>query len=170
MAQRNNGDRTWQPLIELMDGDASVSSVSPDGGWLAYTAPAGSERPEAVYVVRLPELVDRHVVSDERGGWGPLWSPDGQELYYRRFGDGAMMSVRIDTALTPPFRPPEVLFPNQRYHPLKPQQSAARFWDIASDGRFLMVKEGSESTANRPNEIVVVVNWLEELKQRVPIR
>jgi hypothetical protein len=81
-----------------------------------------------------------------------------------------MMSVRIDAALTPPFRPPELLFPNQRYHPLQPERSAARFWDLASDGRFLMVKEGAESTANLPQQIVVVVNWLEELQQRVPTR
>jgi hypothetical protein len=47
-------------------------------------------------------------------------------------------------------------------------------WDISPDGkRFLLVKEAEsadrESTQGGPRRINVVVNWLEELKQRVPV-
>ena len=42
-----------------------------------------------------------------------------------------------------------------------------RNYDITPDGqRFLMV-EGAEE--GPPTEIVVVLNWFEELKQRVPL-
>jgi hypothetical protein len=41
----------------------------------------------------------------------------------------------------------------------------------ARDGRFLMIQLEDAPTANEtPASIVVVENWLEELKQRVPTR
>jgi hypothetical protein len=41
------------------------------------------------------------------------------------------------------------------------------FYDVSGDGqRFLMIKESEEATAL--TQIVVVQNWFEELKRRVP--
>ena len=41
-----------------------------------------------------------------------------------------------------------------------------REWDIAADGeRVLMIRA---ATPARPKQINVVLNWFEELKQRVP--
>jgi len=47
-------------------------------------------------------------------------------------------------------------------------------WDIHPDGkRFLMIKPpaaaGSESTSAGPRKINIVLNWFEELKDRVPV-
>jgi hypothetical protein len=43
-------------------------------------------------------------------------------------------------------------------------------WDISPDGkRFLMMKE-SGSSAGGPRKINIVVNWIEELKQRVAVK
>jgi hypothetical protein len=49
-------------------------------------------------------------------------------------------------------------------------------WDISPDGkRFLMTKEkreessGNESATADSRKINIVLNWLEELKQRVPV-
>jgi hypothetical protein len=45
---------------------------------------------------------------------------------------------------------------------------SSRTYDLSADGsRFLMVKQGD---ASRPSSIVVVQNWFEELKARVPAR
>lgn len=50
--------------------------------------------------------------------------------------------------------------------------STARF--VLSKGasltarRFLMLKEGASATSAAAAQIIVVVNWLEELKRRVP--
>jgi len=42
-------------------------------------------------------------------------------------------------------------------------------YDASPDGqRFLMVKETEATAAN--NQIVVVQNWVEELKRRVPLK
>ena len=45
-------------------------------------------------------------------------------------------------------------------------------WDIGRDGkRFLMMKEVvSTAAAENPRKINIVVNWFEELKQRVPTK
>ena len=46
-----------------------------------------------------------------------------------------------------------------------------RTFDIAPDGkRFLMLKEGAGGDAQEdpPNRFIVVENWFEELRQRVP--
>jgi hypothetical protein len=48
-----------------------------------------------------------------------------------------------------------------------------RSFDISADGqRFLFIKENAtneQSSTATPASMVVVVNWLEELKQRVPV-
>jgi hypothetical protein len=44
-------------------------------------------------------------------------------------------------------------------------------FDVTPDGkRFLMMKQSEAGDQNRPTSMVVVLNWLEELKQRVPTR
>jgi hypothetical protein len=42
-------------------------------------------------------------------------------------------------------------------------------YDVAKDGRFLMMKETTDSDLNRAR-IVVVLNWFEELKRLLPAR
>jgi hypothetical protein len=47
-------------------------------------------------------------------------------------------------------------------------------WDISTDGkRFLMMKmpasTGTESMAAGPRKFIIVLNWFEELKERVPV-
>jgi pectate lyase len=46
-------------------------------------------------------------------------------------------------------------------------------WDISPDGkRFLMMKEAGSTASETggPRKINIVVNWFEELKQRVPMK
>ena len=47
------------------------------------------------------------------------------------------------------------------------RQFGARDYDIAPDGRFLMVKERTTAVAGR--QLNVVRNWAETLTERVPI-
>jgi len=42
-------------------------------------------------------------------------------------------------------------------------------YDVSPDGqRFLMIKPDEQSSSSSPTQIVVVQNWFEELKQKVP--
>jgi hypothetical protein len=46
-------------------------------------------------------------------------------------------------------------------------------YDIHPDGRFLMIEPRlisvAESSPEGPRKIIIVKNWFEELKQRVPV-
>ena len=48
---------------------------------------------------------------------------------------------------------------------------APRAWDILPDGRFIGITSATEDAVRGSSpEMHVVLNWLEELKQRVPTR
>jgi serine/threonine-protein kinase len=72
--------------------DNSGPALSPDGHWLAYTADE-SGRPE-VYVRSYPGTGGRWQVSLE-GGTEALWSPKGDEIFYR--SGETMMAAAVRT-------------------------------------------------------------------------
>ncbi len=127
---------------------------SPDGRWIAYTS--DETRWWEVYVEPYPGPGPKVMISTE-GGQLPVWSRDGKELFYR-WGD-RMMAATVETQPEFKVTGTEVLFKGRyltnEYHN----------YDVAPDGRFLMIQESQEST---PPEIHVVLNWFEELKRLVP--
>jgi hypothetical protein len=96
-----------------------------------------------------------------------VFSRDGLELF---FFDGQGLSAAPIT-YDPTIRvgTPSRLFPTAVYFLNAP----GRAWDVDPSGeRFLMIRE--PATAERDGEqptarIDVVINWLEELKSRVPV-
>ncbi len=81
-----------------------------------------------------------------------------------RRGD-QMMVVAVETAPRFTTGPPEVLFEG-RY---AARSSGNPNYDVSADGqRFLMIAEGETDDTSPPAQIVVVENWTEELKARVP--
>ena len=73
-----------------------------------------------------------------------------------------MMAVPVSIDPTFTLGAPEVLF-EDRYAFLL----ARRTYDVAPDGRFLMVKEG-ERENDAAAHIDVVLNWVQELTERLP--
>jgi Tol biopolymer transport system component len=146
--------------------------VSPNGEWVAYQS-FDSGKYE-VYIERFPKLGDRQPISGEVGGFNPVWSPNGRELFYHRLSDGAMMAVRIQTTPTLIIGTPEMLFVDPGTFllrpPRRPGDGAARVWDVAPDGRFLMVKDAPTGTVNQSDGIVHVQNWFQELQRLVPTK
>ena len=100
------------------------------------------------------------------GGAEPVWASDGSALYYRA-ASGELMEV--PTTLTPRFIPsrPRPLF---QYAGVFRLSGTAAAYDIHPDGRrFIMVTESERPTGGRM-QINMVLNWHEELKQRVPVK
>jgi len=124
---------------------------SPDGRWIAYASDE-SGRWE-VYVEQYPGPGVKTMVSTE-GGFQPVWSRDGKELFYR-CGD-KMIAAQIETQ--PEFRVTRIeeLFEGKYLCRVN-----RRDYDVAPDGRFLMIQKPQAST---PLGINVVLNWLGELK------
>ena len=90
-----------------------------------------------------------------------MWTQDGREPVYRE-GD-KVMAVSIDLA-TGASGPPRVLFSGP--YPDNPGWTRPRSYDVTPDGeRFLLTKLPGEQPRPR---IMVVLNWFEELRARVP--
>jgi Tol biopolymer transport system component len=150
--------RKPQPFLQTPFSETSPA-FSTDGRWIAYDSDE-SGRLE-IYVRPFPGPGSTTQVSTD-GGSTPVWSADGHELFYRD-GD-KMMAVSI--TLQPTFHPsqPQVLFER----PYSTPSFYPRNYDVTPDGRrFLMIKENEQVSA--ATVINVVTNWLEELKQRLPV-
>jgi serine/threonine protein kinase len=146
--------------------------ISPNGKWMAYTSDESGQA--EVFVRPFPDVDSggRWQVSTD-GGRSPLWSPDGGDLFYRN-GD-AVMAVSVTTEPNFSLETPRTLF-RGKYLSFSNLGNPRRLnsWDISPDGkRFLMIKPPVEiddpSTVEVPRKINIVVNWFEELKERVPV-
>jgi hypothetical protein len=148
----------WKPLLDEKYNE-SQPQISPNGKWMAYCSDESGQ--SEIYVRPFPEVNAGKWPVSASGGDSPLWSRDGRELFYRS-GDAAMV-VPVTSDQTFSFGTPRALF-RGTYPPL---------WNISKDAkRFLMMKGvgPSGSAASGPRRINIVVNWLEELKQRVPVK
>ena len=148
-------------LLLATESEEAGPSLSPDENWIAYSSDETGRR--EVYVQRFPGLGDQKFISTD-GGFQPLWSPDGSELFYR--GPRGMMAVSVDTEPMFSAEAPELLFEQQYF-----SFQAFRTYDVAPDGRFLMVKEGAtpEDASAPTAQLHLVLNWFEELKRLVPV-
>ncbi len=125
-------------------------ALSPDGKWIAY-ASNESGRFE-IYVQPFPEGGKKWKVSTEIG-YNPVWSHDGRELFFQN-GD-RMMAVSVRTSPGFAAGKPTLLFTG-RFN---------GFYDVARDGRFLMVKGMEQDSA--PVQFNLVLNWLSDLQQKM---
>ena len=95
-----------------------------------------------------------------------MWSADGRELVFlASAGARQMASVRVSGSGTLVFGTPSQF----RASVTGDRRSASpRSFDMLPDGRLIgMVGRGEVDDTNR--ELRVVLNWFEELKQRVPV-
>jgi len=134
--------------------------LSPDGRWLAYMSNE-SGRYE-VYVRAFPGAGEKITVSTD-GGFEPVWSPDGRELFYRI--GARMMVASIQT--TPVFRSsrPRELFEGP-YLSGREIAAIATTYDVAPDGEHFLMIEGGEEEGG--NQLHLVLNWFEELERLAP--
>lgn len=147
-------DDALEPLLRT-GFKAGHAELSPDGRWLAYASPLSGE----IYVAAVPNPRGRQRSISRDGGYYPLWSPDGRELFYMA-PDATLMAVAVETE--PGFAPGK---PRELLSGYFRPRFGGRSYAISPDGkRFLMVKEVS---GEGPTEIVVVLNWVEELKRLV---
>ena len=149
-----DGDRAWNPLLaeEYAEWDATIS---PDGRWMAYGS-TESGRPE-IYVRPFPDVEKDRVQISDGGGNDARWSPDGRELFYRSYRTPTSVMV-VPVTSEPAFAAgiSEVLFEDIYY------SGPNINWDVAPNGRFLMIKEEASEDIRQIN---IVRNWTEELKR-----
>ena len=142
-------------------------AISPHGHWIAYCSDdTGTFQ---VYVQRFPEGGGRLAVSI-KGGAYPHWSADGSVLTYVQ-SDGAtavgMMRVPV-TGLevpkgSPTFGTPKELFPYKYFFV---GDGLSHFDMTADEKRFLMITASPKN--DKATRLVLVRNWLQDLKRIVP--
>jgi serine/threonine-protein kinase len=153
-----SADGTGEPrevvATEYMETDPVLS---PDGKWLAYVSNRTGRN--EVWVQGYPDGVPVRISTE--GGFEPRWSSDGRELYYRQGTALLAVAVRTEEAELS-FDSPTELF---RGFLAMPDVTVSSY-DVARDGRFLMMQSPSVDAAGE--SIIVVQNWIEEVKARVP--
>jgi eukaryotic-like serine/threonine-protein kinase len=162
------GDSTpaARPFL-VSDSDESSAELSPDGRYLAYESNQSGQ--SEVYVQPFPGPGRRELVSTDGGGQ-PLWARNGRELFYRASGPGPMMRMMaVDVTLGHVFSAsrPRVLWETMRAR--YPGGTGGRTYDVAPNGRrFLMIQQRASAPQPPVTHVVLVQNWLDELKRLVP--
>ena len=158
------GNRKFKFLLDEKYHE-SQPRISSDGRWMAYTSNESGK--EEIYVRSFPDM-DGHWQISTGGGNNPLWSPDGREIFYRN--GNAVITVPVKISPTFIFETPRTLFQGTYVSSVNsPASRDFGTWDISPDGRRFLMLRGS-SAGSGPRKINIVLNWFEELKQRVPTK
>jgi len=156
-----DGDQTPTVLLDQQFSETSAS-LSTDGRWLAYVSDESGVL--QVYVRPFPDVeTGRWQISTDGGEW-PVWSPVGDELFYRSPTGIMALAFEADPTFTPGALTQVVERPivGARYRRLSPSPDGQRFL-IYSNATISGSPDGE-----RP-QIIVVQNWFEELERLVPI-
>jgi Tol biopolymer transport system component len=132
--------------------DERSAMLSPDGRWMVY-AVLEAGREEEVYTQRYPGPGARAAVS-VGGGREPVWSPSGDEIFYRSIDGERMMGVSVRTEPTLVIGQPRTLF---RGH-----FRLGSFWseyDVSPKTKEFLMVAVDEPTRPR---LAVAMNWLRD--------
>ena len=154
-------DRETAVFIDQPSAQEWGSAFSPDGKWLAYHSDETGLYD--VYVQQYP-TGPKQQISFEQGRF-PLWSHDGGQLFYRLLPSLRTLKA-VSISAEPAFN-----FTNPQTFPLQGfvTDPGLRNFDITPDDeRFVMVLAPDQSEVPSP-QINIVLNWFEELKERVPV-
>ncbi|OFW27253.1 MAG: hypothetical protein A3H97_12955 [Acidobacteria bacterium RIFCSPLOWO2_02_FULL_65_29] len=167
--EKSNQSTLWTMTVKdrqiaaLGDIPAREAAFSPDGRWVAYQV----GNPSAVYLEPFPRTGAKYLVP--QSGGHPFWSPKGDEII---MNTGPTQSRVIAVTTTPRVsfgRPAE--FPRIGRTEPNPQ-AGRRNVDMMPDGQHVIgvPTAGSVSGEQTAQQITVIINWFDELRQRVPVR
>jgi len=138
---------------KLLDTDAERSScnarVSQDGRWVAYVL---TNEGQAQVHVRPFRSAGGHVQISTDGGDSPVWSRDGNRLYYRSAGG----SITVATVRTDGGR----LTVTKRDR--MPGTRGITLYDVAPRGNQIVFTQPSDAH----KKMVVTTNWVSTLRTR----
>jgi serine/threonine-protein kinase len=159
----DGGDRSGTVAVQTPEAD-SYPAFSPDGLWLAYMS--GASGRSEVYVQPYPGPGPRVLISTG-GGLAPAWRGDSRELYYTFQQDNALRLMAVPITINGSALSagaPRQLFELKGLSNTGP----ARGYDVTSDGQRFLFHRLVDSPPLPPTPMVLVENWLEELKRLAP--
>jgi DNA-binding winged helix-turn-helix (wHTH) protein/Tol biopolymer transport system component len=149
------GGKTGRILLPL--GKGAGPEVSPDGRWLAYSAPSPAPHLWEVIVKTLLGS-DSGKQASVAGGRNPIWSPDSRTVYYLGDRDpdgpaGSVFAVDIGASSVAVPGPPRQVLRYPNFAGCTP----LRCYDMSPDGqRFLFGEVVPRPSVTR---IDLVLNW-----------
>ena len=149
------------PLLNASYNEQNAE-VSPDGRWMAFQS--NESGPDEIYVRPYPNVGDGRWQISNGGGTRPAWARSGREIFYLK-SDGTLVAVPIERGggrLAVGVG--KTLFQGPYF-----RGQTGRTYDVSPDGqRFLMIRNAESTAEQRPTQIVVVMNFFEELKRLAP--
>ena len=148
-------------MLVATAANEGFGSFSPDGRFFAFSSDETGQ-----FEVKVREVSSGRtfpVSTRTRGGLGPRWSRDGREIYYGSVSSPGILVTEVE------------MEPFSASDPVELSNIAVRSetnFDVTADGQRLLVEvpAGSEDTGDTAPgpRINVILNWFEELKERVP--
>lgn len=139
------GDRKPQPLEQSAFNEWSPE-VSPDGHWLAYVSDESGH--QEVFVRPFPGG-GVHLQVSADGGEAPRWERDSRSIVYRN--DDRFMKARLDIGANLTVSKRDLLF-----------SGSYSGYDLLPNGSIVALRPASADA-----EIIVVTNWIAELKAKL---
>jgi protein kinase-like protein/WD40 repeat protein len=178
-------NRTSVPFGDVRSVGEPIGAVfSADGRWIAYHSRARAEdsvetgsvaiasREAGIFVQPFPATGLKYQAPKLSIDFQPVWSPAADELFYVPLAaSGQLAAVQvIKTGSGVRFSTPQTLPARVTGNRTS---GSTRAFDVLPDGQFVGPISSSEeaalAAAASSSEIRFVVNWFEELKQKVPI-
>jgi Tol biopolymer transport system component len=163
-----------EPIIQTAAIE-NLGRISPDGNWLAYQSTESGGRTE-IFVQRFTAhnntAAGKWQITTE-GCAFPVWARSGRRLYFMRLDEQAVMFVDY-TSDGGSFRTGQprrlIAAAPTGAQPLPRVGDGGTYYDVAPDGRrVIMVPSDDDSgEAGRAPRAMLVLNWAEELRRRVP--
>ena len=154
------GEETALETLLASEFVESMPDLSPDGDWIAYESNRSGRY--KIYLERFPDLGERTLVSTN-GGQQPRWAPDGQTLFYLGPEADRLMFVPIENEPGLSIGSPETLVEGQFW-----DFRGRSGYDVGPDGRVVLIRRQTEVLDDAPPRgINVVLNWSQELAERV---
>jgi hypothetical protein len=111
-----------------------------------------------------PALGDRQKIS-AGGGFRPTWLRNGRELFFTGLDSRQMFAVPVQSGTKLVAGRPQMLFEFPMF-----TIAGGRPYDVTHDGRFVIICSGqTETGGGTASNMIVVLNWFEELKRLVPV-
>jgi serine/threonine-protein kinase len=139
---------------------SSFPAFSPDGRWLAYSNAEGGAY--EVYVRAFPDNGAQSQISND-GGFFPVWSPSGHELYYRTEAQRIMV---VDYST----KGGSFVAGKPRAWSGKQLANVGLLgnFDVAPDGkRFAVLMPAGQEAQENQRHIMLLLNFFDEVRRRV---
>jgi Tol biopolymer transport system component len=131
---------------------------SPDGRWIAYYS--NESGVDQVYVRAFPDKGGKRQVS-VNGGFVPMWSQNGGELFFLSFDGHPMVATYATKRDSFAADEPRIWSP-----------VVAHFFDVAPDGKRIAAPVRLETldTPRAQSHVVFLLNFYDELRRKVPVK